>query len=107
MQKATESAPAIEIAGLNKYFGDFQALSDVSLNVNTGEKVVVCGPSGSGKSTLIRCVNRLETHQSGTIRVDGVTLDGSRSALDTVRAKVGMVFHFHATCPADNSSVWP
>ncbi len=111
MQKATESAPAIEIAGLNKYFGDFQALSDVSLNVNTGEKVVVCGPSGSGKSTLIRCVNRLETHQSGTIRVDGVTLDGSRSALDTVRAKVGMVFQQFNLFPhlsvLDNLTIGP
>lgn len=92
MQNAAVDTVAIEIAGVNKFFDDFHALIDVSLHVNSSEKVVVCGPSGSGKSTLIRCVNRLEKHQSGVVRVAGVELDDSRTALDAIRTKVGMVF---------------
>jgi len=87
-----KSDAAISLRNVSKYFGDFRALNDVSLDVRTGERVVVCGPSGSGKSTLIRCVNRLEKHESGTIRVDGVELDNGRRSLDAIRAKVGMVF---------------
>ncbi|MEM9603419.1 MAG: amino acid ABC transporter ATP-binding protein [Pseudomonadota bacterium] len=92
MQKDNAATRAIDVVGVNKFFDDFHALKDVSLHVDRGEKVVVCGPSGSGKSTLIRCVNRLEKHQSGVIRVEGVELNDSREALDAIRAKVGMVF---------------
>jgi len=77
---------------VSKFFGSFQALKDVSLNVNSGDRVVVCGPSGSGKSTLIRCINRLEKHEAGAITVDGVTLNDGRESLNAIRAKVGMVF---------------
>ena len=90
MNNATKAT--IEMQGVSKHFGDFQVLKDVSLHVAAGERVVICGPSGSGKSTLIRCVNGLEHHQSGTIMVDGITLDGRRSSLSAVRADVGMVF---------------
>lgn len=86
-----DSQPAIEISGLNKSFGSFQALRDVDLTVAHGERVVVCGPSGSGKSTLIRCVNALESHDSGLITVDGIALDDAAS-LEKIRAEVGMVF---------------
>jgi ABC-type polar amino acid transport system ATPase subunit len=84
--------PIISIKGISKHFGAFQALRDVSLDVSLGERVVVCGPSGSGKSTLIRCINRLEKHEIGTITVDGVELTDSRDSLDTIQANVGMVF---------------
>jgi general L-amino acid transport system ATP-binding protein len=83
----------IEMIKVSKWFASFQALRDVDLAVGRGEKVVVCGPSGSGKSTLIRCVNGLESHQSGRVIVDGVELshDDPRT-IDTVRREVGMVF---------------
>ena len=77
---------------VSKFFGTFQALKDVSLSVNLGERVVVCGPSGSGKSTLIRCINQLEKHEEGMIKVDGISHDGSAQALKDIRDKVGMVF---------------
>ena len=90
---ASNSAqPVIRMEGVSKFFGTFQALKEVSLSVNSGERVVVCGPSGSGKSTLIRCINRLEKHEHGAIVVDGVTLDDGRESLNAIRAKVGMVF---------------
>ena len=82
--------PIIQVSAITKTFGEFRALNAVSLDVAAGEKIVVCGPSGSGKSTLIRCINRLEAHDSGAITVDGVTLD-DRTA-DRVRREVGMVF---------------
>ena len=82
----------IEMSAVNKYFGAFHVLKDVSLAVGRGEKVVVCGPSGSGKSTLIRLVNRLETHQSGRVVVDGVELTEDPRTVDSVRREVGMVF---------------
>jgi general L-amino acid transport system ATP-binding protein len=81
---------------LNKWFGTFQALRDITLDVRRGERVVICGPSGSGKSTLIRCLNRLETHESGSVVVDGVELDDSVKHIEAVRNEIGMVFqHFN------------
>ncbi len=77
---------------MSKSFGEFQALREISLNVKTGEKVVICGPSGSGKSTLIRCINRLERHQSGRIIVDGIELNDDITNLAAIRSEVGMVF---------------
>ncbi|MGB2815816.1 MAG: amino acid ABC transporter ATP-binding protein [Burkholderiaceae bacterium] len=86
----------IAIRGLNKWYGDFQALRDIDLAVRRGERIVICGPSGSGKSTLIRCINRLEQHQSGTVVVDGVELDDSVRNIEAIRNEVGMVFqHFN------------
>ncbi|MBE0594316.1 MAG: amino acid ABC transporter ATP-binding protein [Gemmatimonadales bacterium] len=85
-------APAVSIRGLEKWFGDFQALRSVDLEVARGERIVVCGPSGSGKSTLIRCINRLEVHERGRILVEGVELDDDLRNIDTIRARVGMVF---------------
>jgi len=88
--------PAVSIAGVNKWYGDFQALRDVSLDIATGERVVVCGPSGSGKSTLIRCVNGLEPFQRGGISVHGAAMSADPRAADEVRKHVGMVFqHFN------------
>ncbi|WP_448955457.1 amino acid ABC transporter ATP-binding protein [Labrys neptuniae] len=83
---------AVRLVGVNKWYGDYHALRDVSLEVRKGERVVLCGPSGSGKTTLIRCVNRLEEHQAGEIVVNGVPLDGNARNVDQVRAEVGMVF---------------
>lgn len=87
---------AIELAGMNKWYGQFHVLKDINLNVQRSEKVVVCGPSGSGKSTMIRCINRLEEHQSGKIVVDGIELTNDLKKIDEVRRDVGMVFqHFN------------
>jgi general L-amino acid transport system ATP-binding protein len=83
---------AIEMRGVSKWFGSFQALNEVDLTVSTGERIVICGPSGSGKSTLIRCINRLETHQSGQIVVDGVELNNDSARIEMIRREVGMVF---------------
>jgi polar amino acid transport system ATP-binding protein/general L-amino acid transport system ATP-binding protein len=83
---------AVVASGLNKFFGGFQALKDISLTVDKGEKVVVCGPSGSGKSTFIRCLNALEPFQSGELRVCGIRLTGDRQSTDLVRRRTGMVF---------------
>ncbi|MGY9011223.1 MAG: amino acid ABC transporter ATP-binding protein [Rhodobacterales bacterium] len=77
---------------VNKFFGDFQALKNISLAVSAGDIIVICGPSGSGKSTLIRCLNRLEKHESGEILIDGVAIDDDRTAVETIRRNVGMVF---------------
>jgi general L-amino acid transport system ATP-binding protein len=82
----------IEYVKVSKWFGTMQVLKDIDLTVSHGERVVICGPSGSGKSTLIRCANRLEEHQSGTIRVNGIELDGKRANTEAVRRRVGMVF---------------
>ncbi len=83
---------AIEINNLSKWFGDFQALKNVNLTTMQGEIVVICGPSGSGKSTLVRCINRLEKHQQGTIKVRGVELTDKMSSIAEIRSEVGMVF---------------
>lgn len=88
----TTDTPLITMRRVSKYFGDFQALKDVSLDVALGERVVICGPSGSGKSTLIRCINRLEAHESGDIVVDGTTLTDTAESLEKIRGNVGMVF---------------
>ena len=77
---------------VNKWFGDFQVLKDINLEVQAKQKIVVCGPSGSGKSTLIRCINRLEEHQQGNIIVDGNELDENTKNIEAIRAEVGMVF---------------
>ena len=82
----------IEISGLNKWFGSFHVLRDITLSVTRGEKIVICGPSGSGKSTLIRCINYLEEHQEGQIVVDGIELKGDLKNIEAVRKEVGMVF---------------
>jgi general L-amino acid transport system ATP-binding protein len=82
----------IEMRGVSKWFGDFQVLRDVHLSVSRGERIVICGPSGSGKSTLIRCINRLEQHDSGEIIVNGVQLTGDLRNVERVRSEVGMVF---------------
>tara|TARA_Y100000590_G_scaffold433273_2_gene550153 strand:+ start:2591 stop:3334 length:744 start_codon:yes stop_codon:yes gene_type:complete len=82
----------IFLENVSKWFGDFQALKNVSINVNKKERIVVCGPSGSGKSTMIRCINRLEEHQEGKIVVDGIELTGNVKNIDSVRKEVGMVF---------------
>src|SRR4029453_11427147 len=84
--------PIIEFARVNKWYGHFHVLRDIDLPVGRGERIVICGPSGSGKSTLIRCINRLEEHQQGTLKVDGVELTDDVKAIDAVRRKVGMVF---------------
>ena len=83
---------AVEFIGVDKWYGAFRALRDINLTVRRGERIVVCGPSGSGKSTLIRCVNRLEEHQRGSIVVDGVELTPDTRRIDEVRREVGMVF---------------
>ncbi|MDC0215572.1 amino acid ABC transporter ATP-binding protein [Candidatus Pelagibacter sp.] len=82
----------IQIQNVNKWFGDFQVLKDINLNVEQKQKIVVCGPSGSGKSTLIRCINRLEEHQEGNIIVDGNELTENTKNIEKIRAEVGMVF---------------
>ena len=82
----------IELSGVNKWFGEFQALKNIDLAVARGEKIVVCGPSGSGKSTMIRLINRLEAHQTGRIVVDGIELTDDVKAIEKIRAEVGMVF---------------
>lgn len=90
------ASPIISIRGMSKYFGIFQALADIDLDIDIGERIVICGPSGSGKSTLIRCINRLEAHNSGSIHVDGVELHQHMKDIDIVRSQVGMVFqHFN------------
>ena len=82
----------IQITEMNKWFGDFQVLKNINLEVEKNKKIVVCGPSGSGKSTLIRCINRLEEHQEGSIIVDGNELTADTKDIEKIRAEVGMVF---------------
>ena len=94
--QTTDKWPIVSINNVSKYFGDFQALKNVSLDVQLGERIVICGPSGSGKSTLIRCINRLEKHEAGSIHVDNVELNDTRRGIDSIRTKIGMVFQqFH------------
>ena len=86
------SKAIIKIENMNKWFGDFQVLKDINLEVDRNKKIVVCGPSGSGISTLIRCINRLEEHQKGSIIVDGTELNENTKNIEQIRAEVGMVF---------------
>ena len=87
---------AIEIRGMNKWYGQFHVLRDIDLTVFRGERIVICGPSGSGKSTLIRCINALEEHQKGSIVVDGTRLTSDLKNIDKIRSEVGMCFqHFN------------
>ncbi len=87
---------AVQITRMNKWFGMFHVLRDIDLTVYRGERIVICGPSGSGKSTLIRCINRLEEHQTGRIIVDGTELSSDIKNIDRIRSEVGMVFqHFN------------
>ena len=97
-KKSTKNqiSPIITINKLNKWFGKFHVLKDIDLEVNKTEKIVICGPSGSGKSTLIRCINRLEVHQEGSIIVDGTELTDDVKQINEIRSDVGMVFqHFN------------
>ena len=91
-RKPGTSEPIIRLADVNKWYGEFQALKDINLTIRRGERVVVCGPSGSGKSTMIRCINRLEEHQRGTIVVDGIELTDNLKNIEAIRSEVGMVF---------------
>lgn len=88
----TKSTPIIQLQKVDKFFGEFQALKNVNLEVHKGQKVVVCGPSGSGKSTMIHCINRLEKHDNGRIVVAGIELNDSLKNIDAVRSEIGMVF---------------
>ena len=87
-----EARPMIEMRNVQKWYSEFHVLKDVSLSVQRGERVVVCGPSGSGKSTMIRCINRLEEHQQGQIFVDGIELTDDVRHIEAIRREVGMVF---------------
>src|SRR6195952_6120193 len=87
---------AVDLISVNKWYGDFHVLKDINLRVMKGERIVIAGPSGSGKSTMIRCINRLEEHQKGTIIVNGTELTNNLKRIDEVRREVGMVFqHFN------------
>ncbi|WP_158046336.1 amino acid ABC transporter ATP-binding protein [Skermanella pratensis] len=87
---------AVQLSDVHKWYGEFHVLKGINLTVARGERIVICGPSGSGKSTLIRCINRLEEHQRGSIMVDGVELTNNLKNIDQVRRDVGMVFqHFN------------
>ena len=87
-----KGATLIEVTGVDKFFGDFQALRDININIGKQEVVVVIGPSGSGKSTLIRCINRLEKHDRGSIVVDGIELSDDIRNIQEIRRETGMVF---------------
>ncbi len=92
LASAISSEVMIDLNQVNKWYADFHVLKDIDLIVHKGERIVVCGPSGSGKSTLIRCINHLEEHQTGSIVVDGITLDKNLKNIDHIRTEVGMVF---------------
>ncbi|MFT5111903.1 MAG: general L-amino acid transport system ATP-binding protein [Parasphingorhabdus sp.] len=92
LASAASSEVIIELDKVNKWYGEFHVLKDIGLVVHKGERIVVCGPSGSGKSTLIRCINRLEEHQAGSIVVDNITLNKNLKNIDHIRTEVGMVF---------------
>jgi len=91
-QQSAQDQTVVTMEGVSKFFGTFQALKAVSIDISVGERVVVCGPSGSGKSTLIRCINQLEKHDSGSITINGIVLDGSKRSRQSIHDNVGMVF---------------
>jgi general L-amino acid transport system ATP-binding protein len=98
METATQTKPelAVRLIDVNKWYGEFHVLKNVNLDVERGQRIVICGPSGSGKSTMIRCINRLEEHQKGQIIVDGIELNNDLKNIDQIRREVGMVFqHFN------------
>lgn len=98
METATQTKPeiAVSLRDVNKWYGEFHVLKNVNLDVERGQRIVICGPSGSGKSTMIRCINRLEEHQAGQIIVDGIELNNDLKNIDQIRREVGMVFqHFN------------
>ena len=90
--KVNDVNTIIHVENISKSFGQFNALKNVSLDVSSGERVVICGPSGSGKSTLIRCINGLEVHQSGKIVVNGILLSQSAESISKIKSQIGMVF---------------
>ncbi len=90
--RSAEKEPIIRITGLNKWFGTLHVLRDIDLTVEQQERIVICGPSGSGKSTLIRCINRLEEHQQGSIVVEGTEMTNDLKNIDAIRQEIGMVF---------------
>ncbi|ATA26225.1 glutamine ABC transporter ATP-binding protein [Brenneria goodwinii] len=92
MSSSLSTEPVIEIKSVSKWYGGFQALNNVSLNVAKGERVVICGPSGSGKSTLIRCINRLEEHHQGQIWVNGIEMNDNIKNINRIRLSIGMLF---------------
>jgi general L-amino acid transport system ATP-binding protein len=92
MGRQQMSDTAIELVDVNKWYDTFHVLKDINLTVNTGEKVVICGPSGSGKSTVVRCINRLEEHQKGTIHFNGVELTNDAKSVASIQGEIGMVF---------------
>lgn len=96
IEQAPSEDSIIRISQMHKWYGDFHVLKDINLEVQRGERIVICGPSGSGKSTLIRCINRLEEHQRGKIIVDGIELTNDLKNIEKIRMEVGMVFqHFN------------
>ena len=96
IKQSAVSEPIIQIQDMNKWYGQFHVLKNINLNVQQGERIVLCGPSGSGKSTTIRCLNRMEEHQQGRIVVDGVELTNDLKQIEAIRREVGMVFqHFN------------
>ncbi|MDG9928130.1 MULTISPECIES: amino acid ABC transporter ATP-binding protein [Pseudomonas] len=96
VKKEAAAEPIIRLQGVNKWYGQFHVLKDINLDVQPGERIVLCGPSGSGKSTTIRCINRLEEHQQGRIVVDGTELTNDLKHIEAIRSEVGMVFqHFN------------
>jgi general L-amino acid transport system ATP-binding protein len=90
--KQASAGPVVELVDVNKWYGSFHVLRNITLSVRRGERIVICGPSGSGKSTMIRCINRIEEHQSGRITVDGIELNNDVTRIEEVRREVGMVF---------------
>ncbi|CAK8721770.1 General L-amino acid transport system ATP-binding protein [Candidatus Electrothrix laxa] len=92
LQENEGSLVAVALEGVHKWYGAFHVLKDINLTVQRGERIIICGPSGCGKSTLIRCINRLEKHQQGVIRVDGTELDDDLKHIEQVRRDIGMVF---------------
>jgi general L-amino acid transport system ATP-binding protein len=96
VKSSAESQDIIVIENLNKWYGNFHVLKDINLRVKKGERIVICGPSGSGKSTTIRCINRLEEFQEGSLKVDGIEMIDDVKNIEAIRKDVGMVFqHFN------------